>query len=107
MVKELKLHKNAYGFINDVTKEIDRNILKPVGDFTHYLYLIKDEETNKVQFYIRYPGYTTGSIIVDEEFIIKEIKFHNTLNNYNKDVYNIFDKYIGMRIAPLKSKTEV
>lgn len=107
MIQELKLYKNSYGICNDITKELDKHLLKPIGDFNHYLYPIKERETDKVELYIRYPGYTTGNIILDEDFIIKEIKFHNTLNKYNKDVYNIFDKYIGMRIAPLKSKTEI
>lgn len=107
MVKELTLKRNVYGFINEITKELDRYLLKPVGNFTHYLYIFKNDETGKLKFFIRYPGYTTGEIIVDDEFIIKEIKFHNTFNNYNKDVYSIFDKYKGMRIAPLKSKTDV
>lgn len=104
MVKELTMKRNVYGFINEITQELDTYLLKPVGDFTHYIYISKNEETNKVSFFIRYPGYTTGAIIVDEEFIIKEIKFHNTSNNYNKDVYEIFDKYKGMRIATLKNK---
>mgnify|MGYP004471676771 CR=1 FL=1 len=107
MIKELKFYKNAYGISNDITEELDKYLLKPTGDFHHYLYPIKDRETNNVELYIRYPGYTTGNIILDEDFIIKEIKFHNTLNKYNKDVFNIFDKYIGMCIVPLKSKTKI
>lgn len=105
MVKELSLTKKSYGYINDITREIDENMLKPIKDFDHYLYLVNDKETNNVEFYIRYPGYTTGTIIVDDEFIIREIKFHNTFNNYNKEITNIFDKYIGMRILRLNKNS--
>lgn len=70
MIKELNTRKKLSGYVNEITKELDKYLIKQIEDFCHYIYPIKDEETNKVKLYLRYPGYTTGMINVNDELII-------------------------------------
>lgn len=108
MVKELKtVNKSPSGYVNAITEELDKYILKPIGDFHHYIYPIKDTETNSLKLYLRYPGYTTGMIVIDDDLIITEIKFNNTFNNYNNDIYDALKKFIGMRIIRTKSENKI
>ena len=105
MIKELKTIKKSIGYVNEITTELDKYLIKQIGDFYHYIYPLRDEETNKVKLYLRYPGYTTGMIIVDDELIITEIKFSNTMNNYKEGANEAIKQFIGMRLCPLKNKS--
>lgn len=88
--------KDSDRFICDLTKEMD---LYSLSTFKYwYTYLLKSNDNT---YGIRFPGASRGHIEVDSEGIIRNIKLYPEVDSiYKKEVYNIFNKYIGLRLVP-------
>lgn len=59
---------------------------------------------------IRFPGFTLGSIIIDDNHIIKDISLDNereVKNHYNSNKINLLkEKYIGCKLINLTKRKE-
>lgn len=80
-------------YINDLTIDMDKCLLKKHSGFCTYIYNSKCNN----KYPIRYPGATRGHIKVDDNDIITEIKLYADTNIYNSNVFMCFDKYIGKK----------
>lgn len=85
--------RNKSKLINKITREMDTYILYLCDGFYTYIY---SHQVKENIWTIRYPGATVGYIEVDKNNKILDIVLYKDIPSfYNKNVENVFCKYIG------------
>jgi hypothetical protein len=100
-----KHSKAMDGYTNELTEEIDNNLIdawKGKNFCTYFVIEYIDDKAKDIPF--RFPGATRGGIKVDEDGIILKIIFdyfngyEGPGSCYKKEVQEAVKKYIGYRI---------
>lgn len=85
----------------DITNELDNAFFGDLNDRKHYI-LARDCEIYNKSLPIRLPGFTCGEIIIDDNKIIKKIKFnsHSVFSKvYPENIEDILNrKYVDKKI---------
>lgn len=96
---ELITVKQQYGldddYENDLTKEMDKHLLKKHKDFKSYIC--------KGNMALRYPGATRGHIEIDDNMVIVDIVLYDTacdniVKCYKSTIREVIKKFIGAKI---------
>lgn len=101
-MKIIKSRKKSIGIVNYITEYIDINsAYHNISDFYHYIYdnPLKTND-NEIIYPIRYPGYTMGCIVLDENNIIKEIKISADYFSkcYKENLENELQQFIDYKL---------
>lgn len=100
VLKKEKSDSSPSRYTCELTEEMDTYIIPPLPFKT---YMVEFETLgNKVTYVIRYPGSTKGYIVVEND-VVTEVRFYDEpcfdiLGTYKKEMKNIIDKYIGLKV---------
>lgn len=94
------MNEDMGGYVNDLTREMDKHVLPGYPDFFN-TYIWKDFEKDGVA--IRYPGATRGHIEYTKDMVITGIHLYETATEsciccYKPSVHEAVKQFIGSKI---------